>query len=651
MLTSRRASSRARSVTFAGAGALVLALVVTTATPFAGAAGAARRRTASVLPATDLSDQVARVAWSGFRPTLPDGTYGVSIFECKLHPRSVDKDCNTAQTFPLSLTGNAAQGVTQADGTGDALIDIESTARLPSLACSHSNPCSLLVFENTPNGFDPEHLPGAYATARLDFRENTADCPPPARFDVRLESEASAAAAAYQWAADLCSATPPFALDVTNTSSDAARAQFFQKHVDVALTSLPPAAGEAPASAPAYAVAPIDLTALVVAYNIVDPVTFHQITDVTLTPRLVARLVSDSDVLSFFQDPEFQKLNPHHTFPAQAADPGVRAEQNADTWLVTNWINADPAARAFLDGKDPYGVPVSYAWQGVKYPTNVFEARNPNGVYLPRTGEEEVAKRLFHATKPAEGTPKNPWDVGFFGILDLPTALRFGLPIAKLTTGVGKPVVSVDAQTIEAGYRAMSTSASGFHTEPPVPPDPSAWPLTKVDHAMVARAGDPATERAVARFLVYAAGPGRRTLPPGFVTLPDPLVAQTVRTAASILPPDTPSTPDTVPLSSDLGFGDISSSYLDSSTPSSPSAVGSTAPPASRSRHVARPATPRAVAIALSTPAPERFALPALAILALVMFAAGGFDAVRRRAPRVVGRVRSRRSPPTGASP
>ena len=38
------------------------------------------------------------------------------------------------------------------------------------------------------------------------------------------------------------------------------------------------------------------------------------------------------------------------------------------------------------------------AWRNVKYPTDIFEARNPNGVYLPRQGEESEAQRLFADT-------------------------------------------------------------------------------------------------------------------------------------------------------------------------------------------------------------------------------------------------------------
>ena len=624
-------------------------------------AGATGGRTAQLTPASNLGDQVALVVWQGFRPTRQDGTYGVTILECRLQPKSVTNDCNTAETFPFSLTGNQAAGVTQANGTGDTFIDIQSTARLPALACSHTNPCSLLLYENTPAGFDPAGLPSAYALVRLDFRENSADCPPPKHFDVRLETEASAAAALYQWAADLCSTTKPFALDVTNTSSNAARQQFFLNHVDVAVSSLPPGAGETTRATPGYAVAPVDLTALVVAYNIVDPVNGHQITDVTLTPRLVARLVSDTDVLGFFQDPEFKKLNPSHSFPAAAADPGVRAEQNADTRIVTGWLNGDRGARAFLDGKDPYGIPVNGAWQGVKYPTDLFEARNPNGVYLPRTGEEDIALRLFHSTKPADGVPTNPADVGFFSILDLPTARRFNLPIAKLTTGFGIPAVTVSSASIEAGYQEMTTTREGFHVAVAAPADPLAWPLTKVDHALVptvTRSSDPVKLESIQRLLRYAAGTGQDTLPDGFVRLPAALTAQTSRTALALSVPEsttttttpTTTTTTTTPATT-LDPGPSSTPFDLSPGQVSPTASGGAVPTAPTQNVGARSAkvvgkapVPFATpALRLASAGGERFAVPIILVVGMLALAFGTSDILGRRLRLMVASTRRRR--------
>src|SRR5207245_184108 len=157
-----------------------------------------------------------------------------------------------------------------------------------------------------------------------------------------------------------------------------------------------------------YPVVPLDLTAIVLAYNIIDPHTHKPVTDLTLTPRLVARLISDSDLTSFFHDKEFLKLNPHHHWPGQIAAPGLRGEKNADTWIVTNWRNGNPAARSCLNGKKEFGVTVNSAWKGVLYPTDVFDARLPDGVYFPRAGEEGVAQRLFSGTKPADTIPTDP---------------------------------------------------------------------------------------------------------------------------------------------------------------------------------------------------------------------------------------------------
>jgi ABC-type phosphate transport system substrate-binding protein len=631
-------------------------------------AGAATRsvRTAEASPATDLGDQVVAVSWQGFRPTRPDGTFGVTILQCRQHPESVQNDCNS-DTFPLSFDGNQAQGVTQPNGTGSAFIDIESTARLPSLACSHAHPCSLLVYEITANGFDPAHMPPAYVVVNLSFRANAADCPPPTRFDVRFESESSAAAALYQWAADLCTARKPLSLDVTNTSSTAARRQFFQGNVDVGVTSVPPQPGEVPKDAPSFKVAPLDLTAVVIAYNIADPVTGQRITDLTLTPRLIARIISDSDILTLFQDPEFKKLNPHHTFPLSVAEPLLRAEQNGDTWLVTDWLNADPEARAFLDGHDKYGIQVNEAWQGVKYPTDVFEARAPTGAYLPRTGEEAAAVRLFHADT-AQDILASPADFGFFSVLDLPTARRFALPIANLTTGVGKPVVAPNDASIKAAESAMTTTPEGFHVMPGTPRGTDQWPLTKVDHAMVptkAPPDNPDLLRHISAFLDYAVGPGQKTLPPGFVTLTPALAAQAQTTAEALTPTTTTTTnvsssgsPANAADGGSASGGPIGSAGDSGATAANPPTGGTdaTASAAMVAAHetksqkgAARPHTAQPI-FALASANPERLALPILLLLGLLAFALTCADSVRRRGPSVVASARRRvgKSPPPG---
>ena len=152
---------------------------------------------------------------------------------------------------------------------------------------------------------------------------------------------------------------------------------------------------------------------------------------------------------------------------------------------------------------------VNASWKGVKYPTDVFEARNSNGVYFPRTGEEGIALRMFHSTKPADSVSTSPSDVGFIAILDLPTAVRFNLPIAGLTNGIGAPVVGPTTDSILAGYEAMTT-VDGFHVPPAAPTNPQAWPLAKVDHTLVPEATDATKVKNIQRLLGCAVGRAKR---------------------------------------------------------------------------------------------------------------------------------------------
>jgi len=600
--------------------------------------------TAEATPATDLGDQVVLVSWQGFAPTRSDGTDGVVIMQCRAHPRSVQSDCNTAETFPYDLTGNQQAGTTAQNGTGNVFMDIMTTARLPSLACSETTPCSLLVYETTANGFDPSGLPPAKTRVLvpLSFARNSADCPPVQHYDFSVESEASATAALYQWAAALCIGPHAFTMDITNTASNQAREDFLSGLVDLGVTSLPPEPGEITPTSPQFSVTPLDLTGIAIAYNITDSVTDKQITDLTLTPRLVARLLSDSDLATFFQDPEFLKLNPHHHWPGEAADPGLRGEKNADTWIVTHWVGGNPGARAFLAGKDAYHVPVNSSWLGIHYPTDVFQARNSNGVYFPRIGEEGIAQRLFADTKPADSIPTDTLDAGEIGILDLPTAERFKLPIANLTNGVGQPVVAPNAWSLTAGYDQMKTTSAGFHYMPAVVTAANAYPLTKVDQAMVPKqlTGSDKDLR-IRAFLDYAAGPGQMNVPLGYAPLPTPLELQTLRYTGD--PPETTTTTTTtttaapvVPFDNNVApiGGSTSSDYLGSSgtdnTPTPTATPTTTHGNATTTIH-AKPAPRKATFVVLRLPdSGDHLVLPILLGLGLLALLASFADSARR---------------------
>ena len=467
------------------------------------------------------------------------------------------------------------------------------------------------------------------------------------QFNFRMETESSAAPALYEWATHFCTGAHAFNVDVTNSSSNAAREDFFNNAVDIAVTSVRPKASEMAGHPRPFSVVPLDLNAVVLAYNITDSKTNKQITDLTLSPRLVARLISDSQVSTMFNDPEFQKLNPGHSWPITMADPGLRGEENADTWILTNWVEGSKNARALLKGHDKYGVRVNPAWKNVQYPTDLFDARDPNGVYLPRTGEEGVAQRLFAQTNPADSVPTDPLDAGQIGVLDLPTAQRFKLPIAKLTNGPGSPVVSVTPASLAAGFANMTKSPGGFYSMPATVSAPGVYPLTKVDSAMVPPklTGSPQDLR-IRAFLDYAAVAGQATLPPGYAQFPTALQTQTLKYTGdlSLLPPPTTTTTTTTAPPADSGGG--GSSFTGSSTDYSsgsnsyvPSATVATTPTTKSSNHVVKvtktvePKHVKFVAISLPDTG-DRFALPIVFLLALLALAGWGVDAVYRRVRR-----------------
>ncbi len=517
--------------------------VATIAAPGAGAAAAAR--TLAVLPATGLTNQAVQVNWTGFTPTTASGLNQVIVVQCKGKPTSL-ADCFTDQPFPSSANGTeVVTGFTRPDGSGTAELEVRPAAQLPALGCVQADPCSVLAYENQVVAAG--HLPTLLAMATISFGRSTDDCPSVTNLDVRAEGEASASPVMYDWASQRCVGANHFVLDYTETSSDAGRQSFLQRLTDVAVTSIAatPAELKAVPGAPKFSYAPLDLTSVAVVYNMRDPTSNKPITDLTLSPRLLARLISDTDLGSFFQDPELTRLNPHHTFPVTGAStPLIRAEANADTWVTTNWIAHDANAAAFLRGNDPDRVVVDPSYKGISYPTDIFENRALDDAYLPREGEAATVQHVFYGARPRDTSPLDPAQTGFIGVVDLAAANRFDLPTAKLINRAGKAVAPT-AAGILAGYHAMVAGPSGTLVANPASTDPAAYPLVKVDYAMVPKVTDLAHARHITDALTWGATTGQTGLPPGYVPLPPALVVQTKQVAAGIKTPVVAATPTT----------------------------------------------------------------------------------------------------------
>jgi len=532
------------------AGTAAVFAVVAGSLALAGAPARAAERVVTVEPAEGLGNQVVRVSWSGFHPTTDDGRFGVLVQQCRLDPASL-ADCFVGQPFPAVEEGTRLVARTGPDGEGSAYFEVRPAGNLPALGCSAAQPCSILVYENDGVPFAPDELPTSAVTAELRFAPAPSDCPPVTDFDVRADGEASGAGPFYGWAAELCSGDDPLVLDYTETSSNSGRENFLAGLVDIGVTSLPADETELEEHPdhPAFAYAPVDLTALAVVFNMRDPYTGARIENLTLTPRLLARLVTNSDISAILADAEWRTLNPGVRFPSiSVARPLLRAERNADTRLVTSWMVASEGARKFLSGDDEFGMAVNSAYREYTYPRDTFENVAQDPEYVPRTGQRNVALRVFYGVRPNGSAPENTEETGFIGVVDLPTARRFGLPVAKIVNAGGE-AVSPTEDAILAGFRAMREVDSGVLAADPEAADPEAYPLVKVDYAMVPTEATAAKARDIAALLRYVAGPGQADLPSGYLPLPEGLRKQTEAVAGSLgkVPETTTTTTTTVP--------------------------------------------------------------------------------------------------------
>jgi len=505
-------------------------------------------RTGTVSPGVDLSNEVINISWSGFRPTTQQNIYTVIILQCKANPVSL-ADCFTAEPFPDLANGNRLLDSTAADGTGSAQFEVRPASNLPQLACSATNPCSILVYENDALPIQAGSLPAARVVIPITFAPSQADCPTITDFDVRVDGSATSAGLFYAWAARICQGEGSVVLDYTETSSTSGRENFLAGLIDFGVTALP--ANEEELSHHSdhreFSYAPVAASAIVVAYNLTDPFTGLRVENLVVSPRLVARLVTNSSVESFVRDRELLNINRTVGFPTNGFNPIlVRAERNAATTILTSWMSADPEAQKFLADNDTWRVDLNPSYVGYSYPRDAFELVDTDPRYLPRQGQKNIATRMFYGVSPTGTQAEVTSARGVIGIIDWPTAKKFGLQVAGLLKPDGT-VVQVTDDSILRGIADAELSAAGTLVADPTPEDPLAYPMIKVDYAMVPKTYDVEKKIAdVRRVLSYAVGEGQNLLPAGYVTLPDSMRAETQKIVDAIGVPVVATTTTTI---------------------------------------------------------------------------------------------------------
>jgi hypothetical protein len=281
-------------------------------------------------------------------------------------------------------------------------------------------------------------------------------------------------------------------------------------------------------------------------------------------------------------------------------EPMLRAEHNDDTAILTQWIASDYDAQQYLQGKDPCGAHLNAYWQGVNYPTDQFQDLEQGGInkeyadfYFPVQGTPTVVSHLlyvkpvgFYPTAPPQppaavvGLPSR--NSAYFAVLDTVTARRSAMSqasliaanptqseLANLVTESGGTCtpksltsypgfVAPDDAGLAAGYQAMTTEqpTSGIYASPVAATDPTAYPLAKIDYAIIPTSGlSPTTAGSIASFLQFTAGPGQTpaNLAAGYPPLPASMAGETSAAAATVLksvqtsPPPTSTPPTSTP--------------------------------------------------------------------------------------------------------
>jgi hypothetical protein len=329
--------------------------------------------------------------------------------------------------------------------------------------------------------------------------------------------------------------------------------------------------------------APVAMSGFAIAFSI-DDGSGHRLTDLKLDARLVAKLLTESytgnnkvarayaslagNPLNITQDPEFRALNPDvpDVGVVEAASTLITLNTDSDMMqALTSWIDADPEARAFLDGDpDPWGMQVNRRYQGIDLPVSswtlldTFQLASDNpcydnspapylGLIASPVGQlsnliQDVQYAIPSATivcsadadptlpstlKLRQQSRQVPGDRFVLGLVPLTAVSRYGLDAAELQTtssaplderftdASGRTFVAPGHDGLKAGAALLEADADqGLWTMPydelHTAAGARAYPGTMPVFATVPTSGlDEDTARRAAQLLDYAAGAGQ----------------------------------------------------------------------------------------------------------------------------------------------
>jgi hypothetical protein len=534
------------------------------------------------------------------------------------------KESALSEFFDRNTTNEVPFGQTRADGTGFVPFEMQTGVEAPGLGCGQTQSDTATAGIGSPRScwlvVVPRGTKEVDGSTRTDDSSNQLISSPlsQSNWDRRLvvplhftavgqpcpigkaerplvgDENSVEAVSSYQPV--LCSGSGPV-YSLSQVPDALARRQIVGDAPGLSLTTLPVPRRQLPPGR-RLLYAPLFATGLTFAYNIESQASFgapdsikarngQRIQELNLTPRLVAKLLTqsyqlgaakdrkglDHNPLDLTRDREFLALNPQFAQLrfAGIADVTVPSGLSDAAGLVWQWLLSDRDARAFLGGQpDPYGAVVNPAYKGLAQQDG-FPKADPVCQTFPAANNQPplctldahpyasdgheaargaargdtLARSFYDATaQPPSYKKQAPQPSGSRAVIaltDAATANRFGLQTARLRNASGALVAPTSA-SMTAGTAAMTKSPDApVLLANPAATAAAAYPLTQLTYAVASVNGlTPSAAKEYAQFLRYVVGPGQVVgaspgqLPLGYVPVSASLRGTALAVAAKV---------------------------------------------------------------------------------------------------------------------
>ena len=565
----------------------------------------------------DRADQDGVAEWPEECARLPGSILSQRVLPFRAASGTSYASCDDATIAPESaidaaLPAAEVAAFTNLDGTGEVQFEVRTETENESLGCSSEVPCSLVVipimgvscmdsdaacreegdFEpgssNFTNlGVDPAVSPRLWWT-ESNWRNRfsvplTFALPPDAcdvldpRAPVDMFGSELLNQASLQWAPAYCLRADRFKFRHNRMSESAALRLLGTGGGTAAFVSQSAASSSVP-----LGYAPVAVTGFAISYVVDLPDNGGELGRLRLTPRLLAKLLTQSypasndaraheglrdNPLSLNLDPEFTELNPGLSMTAEEARATLLSlsESSDVVTAVTEYIAADEEAAQFIAGTpDPWGMVVNPSYRGMSLPRDEWPLQDTwvrpsqqecesqiqtpylSLVAAPVSSLRKIAEAVLDGwpnvqTKCTRSTANDPWKIGrvdrqgygsrfMLGVVSLGDADRYGLRTAELRTagtGAAATFVAPSAPAMAAALDAASqTGAHAPFTIAQEDLSPAAYPGTMIVHVAARVSGLEITRaRQVAQFIRTSTtegqvpGPGNGELPGGYLPI------------------------------------------------------------------------------------------------------------------------------------